>query len=118
MRQSEARLQAAIDLVGLCPYAWDPATGALEWNDRLRAIWGLAPGTYVDTAIFLSGIHPEDRSMVEAAIERCVDPASGGIYALEYRVIGIGDGVERWVATYGQTMFRDSTGGWIGRRRT
>ena len=44
IRQSEARLKAAIDLVGLCLYAWDPATGALEWNDRLRAIWGTRSG--------------------------------------------------------------------------
>ncbi|HYZ62592.1 MAG TPA: response regulator, partial [Acetobacteraceae bacterium] len=109
VRLSEARLQAAVDLVGLCPYSWDPATGALDWGDRLRAIWGLPPGAYVDETVFLSGIHPDDRARVEAAIERCRDPASGGIYAIQYRVVGIGDGIERWVSTYGQTMFRDGT---------
>lgn len=105
VRQSEARLQAAIDLVGLCPYSWDPPTGRLDWDDRLRAIWGLQAGAPVSKDIFLSGIAPEDRPRVEAAIERCLDPASGGIYALEYRVIGIGTGEQRWVATYGQTQF-------------
>ncbi|HZA93886.1 MAG TPA: PAS domain S-box protein, partial [Gemmatimonadales bacterium] len=41
----------------------------------------------------------------EAAIAQCSDPAGPGIYAIEYRVIGIGDGVERWVSTQGRTTF-------------
>ena len=28
-----------------------------------------------------------------------------GVYAIEYRVIGIGDGIERWVSTHGRTTF-------------
>ena len=32
LRESEARLQAAINLVGLSMYTWDPATGALGWD--------------------------------------------------------------------------------------
>ena len=68
VQRSEARLQAAVHLVGLSPYSWDPATGALEWDDRLRAIWGLPPGAPVDADVFLAGIHPDDRALVEAAI--------------------------------------------------
>lgn len=104
---SEARLKAAIDLIGLSPYSWDPVTSALEWDARLRAIWGLPPDAVVDHEVFLSGLHPEDRARVLAAIEAAVDPRGDGVYAIEYRVIGITDGIERWVATYGQTTFRD-----------
>ena len=107
MRRSEARLQAAVDLVGLSPYSWDPATGALEWDDRLRAMWGLPPGAPVDMDVFLAGIHPDDRARVEAAIAACTDPAGNGVYHLEYRVVGIGDGVERWVSTHGRTSFEE-----------
>nr|WP_246529570.1 PAS domain-containing protein [Microvirga zambiensis] len=105
MRESQARLQAAIDLVGLSPYTWNPVTGALDWDARLRAMWGLPPDANVDEEVFLSGMHPEDRPRVEAAIAQCSDPAGLGIYAIEYRVIGIGDGVERWVSTHGRTTF-------------
>jgi PAS domain S-box-containing protein len=107
VQRSEARLQAAVDLVGLSPYSWNPANGALEWNDRLRAMWGLPPGAPVDADIFLTGIHPDDRASVEAAIAACTDPAGNGVYHLEYRVIGISDGVERWVSTHGRTAFED-----------
>ncbi|MPR10739.1 PAS domain-containing protein [Microvirga tunisiensis] len=107
LHASETRLQAAIDLVGLSPYTWDPATGALGWDARLKAMWGLPPDAHVDEELFLSGIHPEDRPRVEAAIAQCSDPAGPSIYAIEYRVIGLEDGVERWVSTHGRTTFED-----------
>jgi PAS domain S-box-containing protein len=106
LHASETRPQAAIDLIGLSPYTWDPVTGALDWDARLKAMWGLPPDAHVDEEVFLSGIHPEDRPRVEAAIAQCRDPAGPGIYALEYRVIGIGDGIERWVSTHGRTTFQ------------
>jgi PAS domain S-box-containing protein len=107
MHQTEARLQAAIDLVGLSPYTWDPATGALEWDTRLRAMWGLPPEAHVDEEVWRSGIHPEERPRVEAAVARCLDPEGDGLYHIEYRVIGIGDGVERWISTQGRTTFQN-----------
>jgi PAS domain S-box-containing protein len=106
LRESQSRLQAAIDLVALSPYTWNPVTGTLDWDARLKAMWGLPPDAHVDEEVFLSGIHPEDRPRVEAAIAQCSDPAGPGIYALEYRVIGIGDGIERWVSTHGRTTFQ------------
>ena len=105
LRESEARLQAAIDLVGLTPYSWDPVTGALQWDARLKAMWGLPPDAHVDEVVFRAGIHPDDRPRVEAALAACIDPSGDGVYKIQYRVIGITDGVERWVSTYGRTLF-------------
>jgi PAS domain S-box-containing protein len=105
--RAETRLRAAIDLAGLSPYAWDPVTDTLEWDDRIRAMWGLPPGAPVDAKIWMSAIHSDDRPKVEAALAHCTDPAGDGVYALDYRVIGIGDRVERWVQTYGRMMFED-----------
>jgi hypothetical protein len=61
----------------------------------------------VDFWVFLSGIHPDDRARVEAAIAACTDPAGDGVYHIEFRVIGIETGVERWVSTHGQTFFEE-----------
>ena len=71
-------------------------------------MWGLPPGSHVDVDVFLAGVHPEDRPRVEAAIVACTDPLGDGVYHLTYRVIGIADGVERWVSTHGQTIFEDN----------
>jgi PAS domain S-box-containing protein len=106
-RKKEARLKAAIDLVGLSPYAWNPVTNALELDDRLGAMWGLPPGAHFDIDVFHAGLHPEDRPRVEAAIAACLDSSGNGVYSIEYRVIGISDEVERWISTYGQMFFEN-----------
>ena len=103
--RSDARLKIACELAGLSPYSWDPQTNHLEWDDRLKAMWGLPPDAEVDYQTFLSAIHPADRPAVEAAIDHCLDPAGDGVYDIEYRVSGVADGVQRWVSTYGRTLF-------------
>ena len=115
LSRSEARLRAATELVGVGIYSWDPATGALEWDERLRQIWGLPPDVKVDMGVFEAGIHPEDLPRVRRAIAACADPAGDGRYDIEYRVIGRVDGVTRHVATSGRTTFvRGRPGGFIG----
>jgi PAS domain S-box-containing protein len=103
----QKRLQAAVDLVGLGLYAWDPQTNALEWDARTRAIWGLPPDAPVDYETWRRHIHPDDLARVDAAVAKCIDPGGDGVYEIEYRVIGW-DGVERWVATRGQTSFQQA----------
>lgn len=104
LRESEARLQAAVDLVRLGLYSWDPRTNALVWDARVKAIWGLPPDAHVDYEGWLGGVHPDDQAAVLAAVERCLDPDGDGVYDIQYRVVGV-DGVERWVATRGHANF-------------
>lgn len=107
LRESQARLAAAVDLVGLSSYRWNPQTGALDWDETLRAIWGLPSGQPVDSSVWMQGIHPDDRERVEAALAAAIDPATEGVYRVEYRVINAQSGRERWVFTHGQTLFED-----------
>ncbi|WP_288936325.1 PAS domain S-box protein [uncultured Sphingomonas sp.] len=69
VRRTAARLRAATDLVGLGIYAWDPAANTLEWDERVRAMWGLPPDAPVDQTVFEAGIHPDDRARVREAID-------------------------------------------------
>lgn len=107
LRRSKARLSAAMNLVGLSLYTWDPESGALDWDAKLKGMWGLPASAEVDHDVWLSGIHPLDRAPVQSALLRCRDPAGDGVYHIDYRVIGIGDGVERWVSTHGQMRFKN-----------
>ena len=79
----------------------------MQWDDTLRAMWGLAAGAPVDYEVWRAGVHPDDLARVEAAVHRCADPRGDGVYDIEYRVIGKMDGVERWIATRGQTNFEN-----------
>jgi two-component system CheB/CheR fusion protein len=100
-------LRAAVDLVGLGRYRSDPLTQAIDWDARLKSMWGLAPDAPVDLGVFLAGIHPEDRDRVQAALGQSVDPDGDGVCDIEYRVVGVNGGAERWVATRGKTIFEN-----------
>jgi PAS domain S-box-containing protein len=70
-------------------------------------MWGLSPGAYVDYDVWRASVHPDDVARAEAAIRRSVDPKGDGLYDIEYRMIRRTDGVERWIATRGQTQFEN-----------
>ena len=44
---------------------------------------------------------------MQAALGQSVDPEGDGVCDIEYRVIGVNGGAERWVATRGKTVFED-----------
>lgn len=106
LRQSEARLKAAVELAGLGLYSVEIQGGGtlLTWDNRVRSLWGLPPDCQVTYEMWESAIHPHDSERVRAAIARAYNPTGDGVYDVEYRVIGA-DGVERWVATRAQARF-------------
>lgn len=77
--ESQARLQAAVDLLKLGCYAWAPQTNELEWDDTMRALWGMPAGAPVNYDVWRAGIHPEDLGRVEDAMQRCADPSGDGM---------------------------------------
>lgn len=103
-QQDAARLKAAVNLVGLGLYSWDPHTNELQWDDAVKAMWGLPAHAAVERSFWRSAIHPDDIGRVDDAVRRCLDPGSDGVYDVQYRVIGA-DNVERWIATRGLTTF-------------
>ena len=106
LRQSEERLNAAVELAGLGLYLVqiDGGEDLLTWDNRVRSLWGLPPDCDVTYDMWESAIHTDDRERVRAAVDGAYDPSGDGVYDVEYRVIGA-DGVERWVATRAQTRF-------------
>ena len=104
LRAGEARIRLALDSAGLGTFDFNPTSGALRWDTRSRALFGLPPDAHVSFTVFMSGIHPDDRARVEAANKRALDPLGDCTCDVEYRTIGIEDRIERWVAARGQTF--------------
>ncbi|MDB5214030.1 MAG: Chemotaxis protein methyltransferase CheR [Myxococcaceae bacterium] len=104
LRAGEARVRLALDSAGLGTFDYNPTTGALRWDTRSRALFGLPPDALVSYSLFISGIHPEDRARVDAAHKRALDPYGDGDFDIEYRTLGLKDAVARWVAAKGQTF--------------
>ncbi|MDB4933732.1 MAG: Chemotaxis protein methyltransferase CheR, partial [Labilithrix sp.] len=104
LRAGEARVRLALDSAGLGTFDYNPTTGALRWDTRSRALFGLPRDAPVTYSTYLSGVHPDDRKRVDDAHKRALDPYGHGTFEVEYRTVGLADGIERWVAARGQAF--------------
>lgn len=107
--ESEERFRLALAAADLGTWDCDPEAGTFSCDDRFRQLFGVGPGGELSGARMKSAIHPEDQARVQAAVDRSFDPASGGGYSVEYRTVGLEDGIERWLSLRGRTFF-DTTG--------
>ena len=107
LKGSEDRLRLAVESTGLGTWDFNPITGELKWDERCKAMFGLPPDAEVDYEVFLAGLHPDDRQRTGRAVRQALDPEGGGEYRIEYRTVGLTDGVERWVAARGQAFFEE-----------
>ncbi|QIJ73973.1 PAS domain S-box protein [Methylobacterium sp. NI91] len=107
LRKAQEQLYLAVEATGTGIFDYDLVTDTLEWDARTRALFGLRPEAPVSYAVFLAGLHPDDRVWVDAAVQAALDPAGSGRYDIVYRTVGLEDGVERWVAAKGQAFSAD-----------
>jgi len=108
LRVSEDRLRLATKAAAIGTWDFNPQTGALRWDARCKELFGLSPDaevTYEST--FLAGLHPEDRERTHRAVRRAIAPGDSPHFDIEYRTIGLEDGIERWVAATGDALFED-----------
>ncbi|HEX2973196.1 MAG TPA: PAS domain S-box protein [Tepidisphaeraceae bacterium] len=108
LRESTERLKLAVDATGYGTFDFHPQTGELIWSVHAKRHFGLSPDAHVDYSVFLKGLHPEDRERINETVQKALRPESGGRYQAEYRTIGIGDGVERWLSMMGQAYFDEA----------
>jgi signal transduction histidine kinase/CheY-like chemotaxis protein len=107
LRSVEATLRLALDAGQVGTFAYDPLSGELTWDARLRALFAVPPGMPVTMDTFHAVLHPGDMVRVDAAFARSLDPAGEGVLRVEYRVVGLSDGVERHISAQGRTEFVD-----------
>lgn len=107
LRLSEDRLRLAKEAAHLGVFDHAIAEGAHEWDARVRELWGVEPDEVVDFDTFMAGIHPDDRAVTKAAVERALDPHGRGEYQAEYRVVGRRDGLVRHIVANGRVSFAD-----------
>jgi len=98
LRISEARMSLAAESAQLALWEWDLASDTVWIQDE--GLFGFEPHTPIDHATLGGGVHPEDRALREAAIQRAI--ANGGNYESEFRVI-LANGSVRWVAARGRS---------------
>jgi PAS domain S-box-containing protein len=101
-RQNEEHLAMAMNAANMGTWEWDIGENTAKWSDETKRIFGRSPsdpeGTPED---FFALIHPEDRSLVEQAINRAV--SDGAPYEAEFRMPQP-DGGTRWVRGKGKVV--------------
>ncbi|MGO8915674.1 MAG: PAS domain S-box protein [Stellaceae bacterium] len=97
-------LRIAMEAAGFGIWDYDMLTGKRAWTDQARALLGVLPEVQPSFDAFIAAVLPEDRQRVVEAHRRSHDPAGGGGYAVEYRVVDP-EGGERWIAARGRTLF-------------
>jgi PAS domain S-box-containing protein len=104
LRRNGDHLRIAMEAAGFGVWDYDVLTGKRLWTDQAKAVMGVPPAVQPSFDALLASVLPEDRPRVAEAHRRALDPASGGAYAVEYRLAN-GEGGERWVAARGRTLF-------------
>lgn len=103
LRDSEQRLRLALDAGRLGVWEWDRRTGVVEWDDTLRALFGVSrdqvPSTFEGYADLL---HPDDRQAVLERVGAAL--ADSREFTVEHRVIWP-DGQVRWIEGHGRPVW-------------
>ncbi|HIJ90452.1 MAG: PAS domain S-box protein [Desulfobulbaceae bacterium] len=103
LQASEERLKQAQEIAQLGHWERDVAGNGLRWSDGIYRIFGWDPlHISPDYLRFLKAIHPEDREMVEEAVDHALR-TPGEEYGVEYRLVR-DDGTERLVQERGRVM--------------
>jgi PAS domain S-box-containing protein len=104
--ESAERFQLATQAAMIGTWDFDPVAQVLRWDDRCKALFGLSPDANVSYEdAFLKGLHPEDQERVDQEVQQTLVGANGGSYEIEYRTVGLEDGIERWVIATGNAIF-------------
>lgn len=107
LRQSEDRLRMAVESARLGTWNWNLVTNELVFDPGCKAMFGLSADADVTIETFFAALHPDDRERVRGVIDGVFDSANGGNYSVDYRTVGVADGIERWVSAKGQIYFDD-----------
>ena len=107
LRDASERLTLATQAAALGIHTYDVKTGQIEWDERVRALWGVPADEPIRYETFLAGLHADDVAPTQAALDKALDAAGDGIFAVDYRVRNRQDGAVRWVAATGMVFFED-----------
>jgi PAS domain S-box-containing protein len=108
-RESDARLQLALDAAGMGTFIWYVAEDRTETDERFLNLFGLPGGEINHRKALTSLVHPDDLLHYAAAVADAVAAGGNGKLRTEVRILQP-DGSYRWLVVTGQTSFDEQTG--------
>lgn len=106
-----ARLALALEATGLGLWEYDLATDTVDWDRRMRTLFGVPQDKAIDFATYAAAVHPEDFPAVEAAFQQALSGADDGAYMVEHRTAAAGaGGSATWIHGAARVVFDKTTG--------
>lgn len=109
LHDREERLRRAVEATGLGTWDWYPVEGRLIWSQRCRELFGVSLTEDVSFELFLSRLHPDDRTRTKEVVASATDPNGTGEYQIEYRSVW-SDGTVHWIDARGHASFGEVAG--------
>ena len=108
LKQSNNFLIDAQSIAKIGHWDWDILAGKLVWSDEIYRIFGYKPQEFGATyEAFLQTIHPDDRQMVEDAVQEAVE--NNDDYDIFHRIV-LPTGEEKFVHEIGHAIYdKDKT---------
>jgi len=107
LRQSEERLNLALDATGMGSCDMDAQTGAGIWNQQHFLLLGYQPPETgsgpASTEMWLSRVHPDDRQQVREALEQA--KVEHSLCRSEHRIVRADDSRTVWMAMLGRFIY-------------
>ncbi len=108
LRHSDERLRLAVAASSLGTWDYSPLTEELRWDERCKECFGLPPDAHIDYAVFLAGLHPDDRARADRAVRAALSPSGEGLFDMHYRTVGLENGgMLRWIRATGKSVFNE-----------
>ena len=87
-------------------WQWHSTTGAVEWDDDVHALFGVASGEFDGTFEgWVARIHPDDRERVLTELERGL--ALRHVFSFDHRCVWP-DGASHWIHGVGEVLIGDA----------
>lgn len=108
LRESEERLNLALDSAGAAPWEWDFSNSEAHWSARFRELHGLSPDEPASLETVLARVYPEDRERLVNRINRLRSGSEDDSWNEEFRILDPVHGL-RWLSGRGK-LTRDAEG--------
>lgn len=95
LHRFKERVALAAEAAHLGVWELDAVTTAVWMSDKARELFQFAPGIPITHAMFQDRVHPEDRRLREATVQRAIETQGG--YEIEYRIL-LPNGKIQWIA--------------------
>src|SRR5262245_3404346 len=108
LREREQRLRLALDASGAGSWIRDVRTGRVDWDDRIRELYGFTATEPASFEAWLSRVHEEDRRPVLEVVDQLLHTKTQDTFDCTYRIVRP-DGTVLWMQSLGRAN-RDTKG--------